>query len=98
MADTATEEKPEAEVKEPYVHPPSECDCGGVPTRKRSRFLPGHDAQLKASLYRTIRDGDATDEAKAEAIAKLDTYGWPQPVPKKAKAVKTETNGEGETP
>jgi hypothetical protein len=96
MTDTATEETEAKAAPEPYVHPPCLCGCGGVPTRKRSRFLPGHDAQLKASLYRTIRDGDSSDQDKAEASAKLVEFGWPQPAPKKVKAAKVEeTPAEG---
>jgi hypothetical protein len=92
MTDTETTEAEAPAAPEP--HPPCLCDCGGVPTRKRSRFLPGHDAQLKASLYRTIRDTETNDEDRAAAVAKLDDFGWPQPAPKKAKATKTETNGD----
>lgn len=84
MTDVATE--PEAETPaEPETPNYCLCGCGGVPKRKRSKFLPGHDAQLKAELYRTIRSNDASDEAKEQAKAKLDEFDWPQPAPKKVK-------------
>ena len=88
MTDTATE--PEAaEAAEPEPQAECLCGCGGTPKRKRSKFLPGHDAQLKAQLYRTIRSDESTDEAKAEAVAKLDEFDWPQPAPKRSKAKPT---------
>lgn len=93
MTDTETVEAP----AEPEPHPPCLCGCGGIPTRKRSRFLPGHDAQLKASLYRTIRDSDASEDDKSDARAKLLEFGWPEPVERKAKAKPaTEAAEEGE--
>lgn len=87
MTDVAVDETPEAEAEAaPEPAPVCLCGCGGSPKRKRSKFLPGHDAQLKAALYRTIRSTDASDEDKATASAKLDEFGWPQPAPKKSKA------------
>lgn len=84
MTDTDTEAPAEKPAPEP--HSPCLCGCGGVPIRKRSRFLPGHDAQLKAALYRTIRDVDTSDEDKASAKLRLAGFGWPEPVERKAKA------------
>lgn len=81
MPDTATAEAPAAEEtpREPCM-----CGCGGTPTRKRSRFLPGHDAQLKAELYRTIRD-ESKPVAEVEAARlRLDEFQWPQPAPKRS--------------
>lgn len=98
MTDVETEAPAEEKAEEPRL--PCLCGCGGIPTRKRSRFMPGHDAQLKARLYRTIRDGEATEEQKAEAAEKLDDFGWPQPAPKRSKAKKNTENGDNdeETP
>lgn len=92
MAETATADAP---AKDETPREPCLCGCGKTPTRKRSRFMPGHDAQLKAVLYRTIRD-TAVPVADVEAAkAKLDAFGWPQPKPKAVKAVKE--NGDAES-
>lgn len=73
------------------------CDCGGTPKSKRSRFMPGHDAQLKARLFRTIRDSSATDEERMTAIQTLDRLGWPHPVAKRT-SKRTTTSGNGDAP
>lgn len=81
MTDTETA-APEAAPETPRE--PCLCGCGETPKGKKARFIPGHDAQLKASFYRTIRSTDeaVTAEAKAEAVQRLDDLGWPQPTPK----------------
>lgn len=76
MTDTATE-TPAPETREPCL-----CGCGGIPKGKKARFMPGHDAQFKAALYRTIRDPEAPEPAKADATQKLADLGWPLPTPK----------------
>lgn len=87
MTDTVVEETTEETPAEAPAEPNyCLCGCGGTPKRKRSKFLPGHDAQLKASLYRTIRAEDTSDEDREAAKAKLDKFEWPQPAPKKSKA------------
>jgi hypothetical protein len=94
MTDVETETTEETKEEEPRL--PCLCGCGEFPTRKRSRFLPGHDAQLKAALYRTIRDEESSDQDKAEAAAKLDDFNWPQPAPKRKRTKPaTEENGDG---
>lgn len=94
MTDTATEATEEAPAPEPQA--PCACGCGALPKRKRSKFLPGHDAQLKAALYRTIRSAETTDEEKQAAVATLDSFEWPQPAPKKSKTKSaTEAVAEG---
>lgn len=96
-AEAETPEKVEA------PHPPCECGCGGVPTRKRSKFLPGHDARLKSQLYTAIREGNedgATDEQRAAgdaALTRLKSYDWPEPAPKRPKAKKAKPTADGET-
>ena len=85
MTDTATEApKTEDTPREPCL-----CGCGATPTRKKSRFVPGHDAQLKARLYRTIRDESAAVADVEAAKLQLDEFGWPQPAPKRPKATKS---------
>jgi hypothetical protein len=79
VTDTATE-APAAETRLPCL-----CGCGETPKGKKARFMPGHDAQLKASLYRTIRDPEAPADAKAAASEKLSEFGWPQPTEKPAR-------------
>ena len=52
----------------PDAAAPRLCECGcGRPVRRR--FLPGHDAILKARLLRAVRAGDA-------ARADLERLGW----------------------
>ncbi len=41
--------------------PPCVCGCGGFPSKRRSRFLPGHDAKYHAGLKRAERE--ATEKA-----------------------------------
>lgn len=92
--DTAVAEAPET-PREPCL-----CGCGQIPKGKRARFIPGHDAQLKAALYRTIRSTEegVTADEKAAAVQRLDELGWPQPTPKaprKPRAKKgSQANGE----
>ena len=90
MPETATAEAP---AKDETPREPCLCGCGSTPTRKRSRFMPGHDAQLKAALYRTIRDESAPVADVEAAKLRLDEFSWPQPAPKKAKP-KADKNGE----
>ena len=95
MPDAATEAAP---TKTPDVpRDPCLCGCGGTPTRKKSRFMPGHDAQMKAALYRTIRDDGVSVADKEAAAAKLTEFGWPQPAPKTTRKPKAQTATEGET-
>lgn len=75
---------------------PCMCSCGRTPKSRKARFLPGHDAQLKASLYVVIRDEAADENTKQVARDRLDAMGWPQPAPKRARQPKPETNGGGE--
>jgi len=91
MPDTDTAEAP-AKVETPRE--PCLCGCGHTPTRKKSRFMPGHDAQLKAALYRTIRDADAPVADIEAAKLTLDNFGWPQPAPKKVKPKADENGGD----
>jgi hypothetical protein len=52
----------------PDAAAPRLCECGcGAPVRRR--FLPGHDAILKARLLRAMREGDA-------ARAEMERLGW----------------------
>lgn len=95
MTDTATEVTEEAPA-EPEPRQPCECGCGQVPSRKRSRFMPGHDAQLKSRLYQVIRDEEASEDQKVEAAARLDAYGWPQPAPKRSRAKVKSDDGDGD--
>jgi len=67
------------------------CGCGNTPLRKRSRFLPGHDAQLKARLYQAIRNPETPKADVKAAVKMLDSFGWPHPVERKPKAAKVET-------
>lgn len=90
MVDTDTAEAPTAEV-EPRAD--CLCGCGQTPKHKRSRFMPGHDAQLKASLYVIVRDTATTEDDRQAARDRLDEFGWPQPAPKKARKIKVKENG-----
>lgn len=91
MTDTKTAEA-EAEPRAACL-----CGCGNTPKHKKSRFMPGHDAQLKARLYATVRDEQLGDEARQLARDTIDGFEWPQPAPKKAKKTKpAATNGEAE--
>lgn len=93
---TATDTDTPAEETAPEPREPCLCGCGGIPTRKRSRFLPGHDAQLKARLYATIRDEATSDQDRQAAVQRLDDFGWPQPAPKRTPKPKAEeTPAEG---
>jgi hypothetical protein len=87
MTDVATETV-EAAPEEPRL--PCLCGCGQIPTRKKSRFMPGHDAQLKAALYRTIRNPDAPVADQESAQAQLTEFGWPQPAPKAPRKTKAQ--------
>lgn len=88
-------ETPEvAEVETPRE--PCLCGCGDTPKHKKSRFMPGHDAQLKAQLYREIRDEQADDGVRQLARDRVDEFGWPQPAPKKARKPKASENGESD--
>lgn len=89
-------ETPEAEVETPRE--PCLCGCGETPKHKKSRFMPGHDAQLKAQLYREIRDESAEDTTRQLARDRVDEFGWPQPAPKKVKPPKAAKNGDTEAP
>lgn len=60
------------------------CGCGGM--TRGGLWVPGHDAKRKSVLYATIRDAEATDEAKADAMAELESRGWPMPSAKAEKA------------
>ncbi len=91
MPDAATEAAKTETPREPCL-----CGCGKTPTRKKSRFMPGHDAQMKAALYRTIRDEAVSVADKEAAVAKLDEFGWPQPAVKTRKSKPAET-AEAET-
>lgn len=71
---------PEAEPREACL-----CGCGETPKHKKSRFMPGHDAQLKAELYKLVRDEATPDDERQLAVDRLDGFGWPQPAPKKAR-------------
>ncbi len=88
-------ETPEAEVEAPRES--CLCGCGDVPKHKKSRFMPGHDAQLKAQLYREIRDESAEDATRQLARDRVDEFGWPQPAPKKARKPRTTENGDSDT-
>lgn len=92
MTDTTTDEV--TETPEPEERKPCLCGCGQIPTRKRSRFMPGHDAQFKSRLYATIRDEEADEADRQDAVQTLDQFGWPQPAPKRSRAKKTETTDE----
>lgn len=98
MTDTATDETTES-APEPEPRQPCLCGCGEIPVRKRSRFIPGHDAQLKSRLYAAIRNEDTPEDERAAHVATLDGFGWPQPAPKrsKAKAKAEATEDETET-
>jgi hypothetical protein len=93
MTDTATAEAPAEETpREPCL-----CGCGQTPARKRSRFMPGHDAQLKARLYAEIRNPETSEDDRIAAAARLDEFEWAQPAPKPAKKVKVaEAEGDAE--
>lgn len=93
MPETATADAP---AKDETPREPCLCGCGNTPTRKRSRFMPGHDAQLKAQLYRTIRDESAPVADVEAAKLRLDEFGWPYPKPKPAKAAAKE-NGDSDS-
>lgn len=97
MANTDTAE---AEAAPEAPREPCLCGCGETPKGKKARFIPGHDAQLKASLYRTIRglDEDVTAEAQAEAVHRLDELGWPQPTPKAPRKPRVKKGANGEAP
>lgn len=102
MSETATDEIDElaegvdGETAEAEPEVPREkclCGCGQAPTRKKSRFMPGHDATLKSRLYKTVRAGrdnaEANDEVKDEAdkaAAEIEKFGWPQPAAARPKA------------
>lgn len=90
MTDTATE-APTSETRQPCL-----CGCGQIPKGKKARFMPGHDAQLKAVLYRTIRDPEAPADAKAEATQKLSDFGWPQPTEKAPRKSRAKDKGDAE--
>lgn len=46
------------------------CECGCEATTKGGRFLPGHDAKLKAALIKEALDGSK------RAVTKLEKLGW----------------------
>lgn len=46
------------------------CGCGETPLKKRSRFIPGHDARMYA-LAKDMR-GDNGEEAQKEARKKVN--------------------------
>lgn len=50
---------------------PCLCGCNGT---TKGRFMPGHDAVLKATLEQTAKTGDA--KAKKAATTALATFGW----------------------
>lgn len=72
------------------------CGCEATPKHKKSRFMPGHDAQLKATLYAKVRDNDLDEDERQAARDKLDEYQWPQPSPKKARKPKIDKADNGE--
>lgn len=51
--------------------PPCECECGGYP--KSGRFMPGHDAKLKASLRKAMASGGKKGREAEEEMLKR---GW----------------------
>lgn len=80
----ATEETGTAEATDGQTErQPCACGCGQFPARKRSKFLPGHDAQLKSKLYRTLKakpdDPNVSQYDRDEASAKLEEMGWSLP-------------------
>jgi predicted nuclease with RNAse H fold len=50
---------------------PCQCDPR-CPERTSHRFAPGHDAKLKSTLWRQVREGE-------EALARLRQLGWERP-------------------
>ena len=46
------------------------CECGCEATTKGGRFLPGHDAKLKAALIKEALGGSK------RAVTKLEKLGW----------------------
>ena len=46
------------------------CECGCEATTKGGRFLPGHDAKLKAALIKEALGGSK------RAATKLEKLGW----------------------
>ena len=51
------------------------CGCGSVPSKKGSRFKPGHDMKLRSKLLKTSRDGKNSSQ-RVKATATLRSYGW----------------------
>ena len=59
------------------------CGCGGTPSGKKARFIPGHDARYKGMLNRAhiagvkvviVEDGTAKEPVTAMSLAKAQ--GW----------------------
>jgi hypothetical protein len=50
------------------------CGCGGVPTGKGGRFLPGHDGRLKGQLLAQARGGSEAERDEAARV--LAFFGW----------------------
>lgn len=59
------------------------CGCGGTPSGKKARFIPGHDARYKGMLNRAhiagikvviVEDGVRKDPVTAMSLAKAQ--GW----------------------
>lgn len=62
---------------------PSLCLCGCGDMTGGGRFLPGHDAKLKGSLIRAVREARKDGNGKAEqtAVSRLEELGWAKFVP-----------------
>lgn len=68
------------------------CGCDATPKGRKARFMPGHDAQLKAALYVQVRDEELAEDIRQIARDRLDEFGWPQPAPKAARKPRNKTD------
>jgi hypothetical protein len=54
---------------------PCQCGCGSLAS-PGSRFIPGHDAKLKARLKRQVKDPNPV--VRIMAVARVRELGWEQ--------------------
>ena len=69
--------KPKKRAKVKSVNTtPCECGCKGIPSKKGSRFLRGHDMKLRSKLLKASRNGGGNQQTREKALKQLRSLGW----------------------